>query len=469
TSGAYRYKTRPWEMEHVGTICAHCGDGCKTTLGVRNHEIVRANNRDRSGINGEFLCIKGRYAFDFVRHAERLQSPLMRVDAKFEPVSWSKALAAAGQRFRDVLARGGRFGVIGSTRTTNEENYYLQKLARQALKTNNIDHHRSGDIVTLLKALGGRAGAMATTADLYTTRAALVIGSDLAQQHPLLAFQLRANWRHHHARVYVVTPGPVREDQYGIFVRAPEGEEMTAVESLARKLRGEPELVILYGDSIRGNALLRLVAFADSLGIPVRYVCLMDASNSRGAMDMGLTPDLLPGYEAARDPGLGLAEMPGAGLDVLWVVGANPLKGGAELSPGTFVVVQDMFLTETAEHAAIVLPAASAYEKSGTVTSATGERQKLHKALNVMGAKTDLEIFGLIARALRADLGQASPDAVAAEIARTVRLSERIEAEARPELIRSARDTLFTSGTLGRYSGVLNAVMEAPGRLYGEQ
>jgi NADH-quinone oxidoreductase subunit G len=65
TSGTYRYKTRPWEMEHVGTICTHCSDGCKTTLGVRNDEIIRGNNRDRSGINGEFLCIKGRYAFGF--------------------------------------------------------------------------------------------------------------------------------------------------------------------------------------------------------------------------------------------------------------------------------------------------------------------------------------------------------------------------------------------------------------------
>ena len=71
TSGAYRYKTRPWEMKHVGTICTHCGDGCKTTLGVRRSdtgmEIVRGDNRDKSGINGDFLCIKGRYAFDFAQ------------------------------------------------------------------------------------------------------------------------------------------------------------------------------------------------------------------------------------------------------------------------------------------------------------------------------------------------------------------------------------------------------------------
>src|SRR5215471_19282784 len=120
TSGAYRYKTRPWEMSHVGTICTHCADGCKTTLGVRNDQIIRGNNRDHSGINGEFLCIKGRYAFDFYDHPERLQSPMQRVGDHFEPVSWSRALGTIAEGF----ATGAKFGVIGSNHTTNEENLF---------------------------------------------------------------------------------------------------------------------------------------------------------------------------------------------------------------------------------------------------------------------------------------------------------------------------------------------------------
>ena len=133
TSGAYRYQTRPWEMEHVGTICTHCSNGCKTTLGVRNDQIIRGNNRDRSGINGEFLCIKGRYAFDFSDHAERLQSPMIRAaNGKLEPASWSKALSTIAEKFSQIKARDGKFGVIGSNHTTNEENFYLQKFARQA-------------------------------------------------------------------------------------------------------------------------------------------------------------------------------------------------------------------------------------------------------------------------------------------------------------------------------------------------
>src|SRR5262252_3407824 len=88
TSGAYRYKARPWEITYVPTPCAHCGDGCKTTLSVRNNKILRGNNRDHSGVNGEFLCIKGRYAYDFVEHPERLKQPLIRKQGGLVPVTW---------------------------------------------------------------------------------------------------------------------------------------------------------------------------------------------------------------------------------------------------------------------------------------------------------------------------------------------------------------------------------------------
>ena len=97
TSGTYRYKTRPWEMNHVATVCTHCGDGCKTTLGVRRAddgmEIVRGDNRDKSGINEDFLCIKGRYAFDFANHPDRLTKPLIRqADGSFATATWEQAL-----------------------------------------------------------------------------------------------------------------------------------------------------------------------------------------------------------------------------------------------------------------------------------------------------------------------------------------------------------------------------------------
>src|ERR1700722_17004885 len=463
TSGTYRYHTRPWEMEHVGTICTHCSNGCKTTLGVRNDEL---------------LCIKGRYAFDFYKHPERLLAPLARVDGKLEEVSWAKALETVAGRFNEVRARNGKFGVIGSNHTTNEENYYLRKFASKILGTGNIDHHRTGDVVTLLDSLSGKTGKLATTADLYQKKAVLVIGADLALEQPFLSFQIRANWRHHQAHVYVMTAEPVREDKYAAAsLRVTPGGEVDAVLSLAERLKAESELVIVFGDAIKGAAVARLVEFGESLGIPVQYICLVDDSNSRGAVDMGLLPD--PG-------GMALPEMLAAeDLDVLWVVGANPLKSGT--LPGgraPMLVVHDLFLTETAQAAEVVFPAASLYEKNGTVTNVCGEVQRLRRAIRAMGTKPDLEIMGLLAREMgvAAELGPWVPETVFEEIRRGVRgydvplpvleaggaaqtaaLNGRLPLDGRPELIRSAHENLFTSGTLGRYSKILSSVVESHG------
>jgi NADH-quinone oxidoreductase subunit G len=476
TSGTYRYKTRPWEMHHVGTICTHCGDGCRTTLGVKNDKIIRGNNRDRSGINGEFLCVKGRYAFDFVEHPERLQTPLKRVGDKFEPISWSEALATVAKKFGEVKTRGGKFGVIGSNHTTNEENFFLAKFARKGLGTKNIDHHRTGDLATLFDALSDKGGVLGTAADLYTAKSVVIVGADLSQQHPFLAFQVRANQRHHFGQVYVINPGPTREDKHATkAVHVKKGGELAAIEGLREPMKATGGAVIVFGDAIQGDALRKLVAFGDSLGVPVKYICLVDYSNSRGAFDMGLTP---------RDGGMSREQMLAAtDLDVLWVVGANPLKN-ATLAGKPFVVVQDLFLSETAKRADIVLPAASAYEKTGTVTNVCGEVQKLKHAVRVMGAKTDLEICGLIAKEMGLVLGIWLPDKVFEEIrttvhgynvplpivatggaAQTAPLNGRVAAL--PGAVASAGDTLFTSGSLSRYSKILNAVMEAPGALYG--
>jgi len=471
TSGIYRYKTRPWEMTHVGTVCAHCSDGCKTTLGTRNNQIIRGNNRDRSGINGEFLCIKGRYAFDFYDHPERIQAPMVRKNGKLEEVSWSEALSTVANKFNEVKTAGGSFGVIGSNRTTNEENFYLKKFASEVLVTPHIDHHRTGDVTSLLDSLSGKTGQLATVEDLYERKAALVIGSDLALEHPLLSFQIRANYRHHQAHVYAVTPGPVREDAYSVKSLRVAGDYFAALERLRDKLKAEPELVILFNDAIKGDDVRKLVEFGESLGIPVKYVALVDYSNSRGALDMGLIPG---------EGGMRIHEMLDASLDVLWVVGANPFKNGAQRKAG-FLVVQDLFLTETASQADVVLPAASAYEKNGTVTNTTGEVQRVKKAIETMGAKPDLEIMGFIAREMgvAATLGPWLPDAVFEEIRKTVRgynvpvaviatgsaaqtaaVNGRLPLENRPELVQSDRNGLFSSGTLGRYSKVLHSVVE---------
>ncbi len=571
TSGSYRYKTRPWEMNHVGTVCTHCGDGCLTTVGVRRSdtgmEIVRCDNRDKSGINGDFLCVKGRYAFDFAANQERITQPLIKRDGKFVPATWTQAIELVADKFKQVVQKDGpqAIGVIGSNRTTNEENYLLQKFARLVLGTNNIDHHRTADFPAFAKAISENKARTASMRDVFEAPAVLLIGNDPTEQHPLLAWQIRNNVRLHRSKFYIVNSQAIKlRRQATQFVQIPTGAEARFVDFLSGNdaaagtltqagasnenlsqlrdaLKGEQNLVVIFGSELRGADISALVKFAAPQN--AKFICLGDYANSRGAADMGLFPDLLPGYAtfagAARYQqewgadvpalvGMDLKQMFGAARDgklkALYVVGSNPVSRYA-LDPfvlqAPFVVVQDMFMTETAIAADVILPAAFAYEKSGTFTSTCGDLQMLRKAGDVVSVKSDFEIVVRIAekmgydvrklvpfgKGLRADMGQSrgaqsgeadrhsvwlqarglepkvspfDPLATLDEIQRLIpgydvsqinlvsgndEHTQLVQIQnasipSHPELVVPSNDTLFTSGTLGRYSTVLNSVME---------
>jgi NADH-quinone oxidoreductase subunit G len=549
TSGSYRYKTRPWEMNHVTTVCTHCADGCKVTLGVRQDndgsEIVRADNRDKSGINGDFLCAKGRFGFDFVASPDRLTTPLVRnAQGKLEPATWEHALRFAGGKLKEIRdAQTGKdssaIGVIGSNRTTNEENYLLQKFARTVLATNNIDHARTTDYAAFARALAAHGGKTASLRDIAAAGAILLVGGKPTEEHPLLAWHLRTDVRLNRAKLYVANSEHIKlERQATATLRvAPGGygdlaSALAAGESdFSKAILAEPSLVVIFGEEFRGESVAGLVAWgSERAPTPARFAYLGDHSNSRGAADLGLFPDLLPGYTPVAAPGPfseypNLSSAPGktlpqmieaaaAGqLGALLVVGADPFAGAAAPPKNTFLVVQDLFLTETAARADVVFPAASLYEKSGTITNTFGDVQLVRKAADRAGVKPDFEILVRLADAMgapvkslvpfgsagtAADLGQSrgaqageadrhavwlranglepklspfDPLATLDEIARLVpgytldRINlfagndVHIEPSASPDFpiiaaapITPAHDTLFTSGTLGRHS-----------------
>jgi len=563
TSGSYRYKTRPWEMNHVSTVCTHCADGCKVTLGVRQSndgsEIVRADNRDKSGMNGDFLCAKGRFGFDFVESPERLTTPLVRnMKGELEPSTWEHALRLAGKKLKEIRdTRGGEaIGVIGSNRTTNEENYLLQKFARTVLKTNNIDHRRSTGFAEFASALAGHSGKTAGLEDTAKACAVLLVGGDPTEEHPLLAWTLRTSVRLNRARLYLANSKSIKlERQAKATQGLPPGgyQDLVALldagnSDFSKGIASEESLVVIFSEECRGQAMADLIAWGLKRG-NVRFALLGDHSNSRGAADMGLSPDLLPGYVPVTTPagfaeytglpsaaGKTLAEMV-AGADsgrlgALLVVGANPLvkqAAKAERLDSTFLVVQDLFLTETAKLADVVLPAASLYEKSGTVTNTYGDVQLVKKAADRAGVKPDFEILVKLADAMgadvkalvpfgkggvTADLGQSrgaqageadrhavwlaannleprlspfDPLAVLDEIARLVPgyVLDRVnlfggnavasDLSASPSFVpvssltvAPAHDTLFTSGTLGRYSAALGELEKHQAHEVGE-
>ena len=311
-------------------------------------------------------------------------------------------------------------------------------------------------------------------------------------------------------------------------------------EKLRDALAAESNLIIAFGPELRGEAIDALVSYGAPKG--AKFICLADYANSRGAADMGLYPDLLPGYchvagnsrasiawaaEVPGTPGLALPEMLDAAaagdVQALWVVGSNPAARypNQQAFSRPFLVVQDMFLTETAQHADVFLPAAFAYEKAGTVTNTCGDLQRLKKASDVHGVKADFEIIIRLAEKMGADIerlvpfrgytfadagqsrgvqsGEADRNAVFTEArglaSRTSPLDptitldeisklvpgyaisrldliagnpqrtelvqiESTEISSHPELVAPAGNTLFTSGTLGRYSATLNSVVE---------
>jgi NADH-quinone oxidoreductase subunit G len=446
TSGSYRYKTRPWEMNHVATVCTHCGDGCKVTLGVRQSndgsEIIRADNRDKSGINGDFLCAKGRFGFDFVENPDRLTKPLVRnPQGKLEPATWEYALRIAGTRLKEIRdGRGGTaIGVIGSNTTTNEENYLLQKFARTVLETNNIDHERTADYAGFARALAGHGQRAASLHDVAKAPAILLIGGNPTEEHPLLAWEIRTNVRLNRARLYVANTERIKlERQAKATLRLPAagypkiasylaGDDSVLKNAAFRDaVLGEEPLVVVIGSELRGGDLEALVKWGLGRG-GVRFAYLGDHANSRGAADMGLFPDLLPGYVPVSSPGAfateyaGMpavvgktqAEMLAGGLAALLVVGANPAGAASGLDPSAlknaFVVVQDLFLTETAALADVVFPAASLYEKTGTVTNTFGDLQMAKKAADHAGVKPDFEILVRLADSMGADIKKLVP------------------------------------------------------------
>jgi NADH-quinone oxidoreductase subunit G len=497
---------------------------------------MRANSRDLSGINEDFLCVKGRFGFDFTKHPERIRQPLVRKGDRLYPVSWEEAAQTAAAKLKQVYDAGGKdsIGFIGSNHTSNEENYLFQRLARATFGTNNVDHHRTADYTGLLTALGENVtDSLLTMRQLAEAKAVLLVGNDPTNQNPLAAWQIRKGIRHVGAKLFILNSRDIKlKRKASLFVKLAASQEAAAIRWLAHEegqlptelveqlvqlkaaLDAEPDVAIVFGAEVTGTAIAQLVAFGSKLHGKVRYMALGDYSNSRGAADMGVLADRLPGYahvedSAAREgferlwggvipskPGMTAPQMVAAAqngkLRGLYVMGANPLAHFGTLGFGRgkleFLVVHEMFLTETAKLADVVFPAASAYEKEGSVTNTSGEVQLLHKAAEVMGPRSDFDLLRILSHQLeRLGLGKAfhykTPAAVFEEIHKAVPGYDVQEAglltggaeatharvagnghapyDVPVGLIRSAQDTLFTSGTLGRFCTMMESLPEA--------
>ena len=209
----YRHQARPWELTQTISTCTYCSDGCQMSLGSRGGELMRIVARDRyvNGLNGEFLCIKGRFGHNFVNHEERIRTPLIRYKkgGKLIPATWDEAIRHVAQKLDAIADAHGpnAIGVVGSPRITNESNYVLYKFASELVGTENYTATEAFNLKPFFDNLGG---SLATHDDIRHAGAILLIGGEPEELQPLTAKQVRQAVRNGGAKLTVINSVRIR-------------------------------------------------------------------------------------------------------------------------------------------------------------------------------------------------------------------------------------------------------------------
>ncbi|MDT7541740.1 MAG: NADH-quinone oxidoreductase subunit [Acidobacteriota bacterium] len=446
----YRHQARPWELSQTVTTCTFCSDGCQMSLGSRAGEVMRSVARDRyvDGINGEFLCIKGRFAHPFINHEERIKTPMIRYKkgGRLVPATWDEALHYVTEGFEAARsAYGGEgFGVVGSSRITNEANHALLRFAREVIKTDNYTATDAFSLAPFFKNLGA---PIATHKDIRNAKTIVLIGGEPEELQPLTGRYIRQAVRNGGAQLVIFNNTPIRlKEQAAQFIHINAGTEDAVVFALstggdadlaarklgveasaladARKLIEETagDIVLLFGGELSGAAQAVLAqlpaAFGAREGRRFLFHPLPIYNNSVGVQDIGLMNGRL-------DAGAMLAAC-GESVHALYVAGSflpQHLAGREDaLAKLDFLVVQELFETETTKHADVVLPAASFAETDGTFTNNAGQVQRVRQSIPpVHQSRPDWMITDMIARARGTEFDyQLSASRVFQDIARNV-------------------------------------------------
>jgi NADH-quinone oxidoreductase subunit G len=445
----YRHQARPWELEQTVSTCTFCSDGCEMSLGSRAGVLMRSVARDRyvNGHNGEFLCIKGRFGHPFVNHDERLRTPMIRYrkGGKLIPATWDEAIAYTAKRLEEIANEHGAssIAVVGSPRITNEANYALYKFATEVVGTEN---YAATDAFSLVPFFDNLGGPLATHKDIRRAKTILLIGGEPEELQPLTGRQIRQAVRNGGAKLIIVNSREIRlKERATQFVHIRPGAEDAMVLALAdpaqhklaaRKMGVEAaeldtlrqtlndtegDVVVMFGTELSqaGQAILAQLPYA--FGTDARRVLLHPLplyNNSVGAHDIGL-------MRGSRNAGQ-ILDAAGSEVRALYMAGSflpEHLSSREDaLSKLDFLVVQELFETETTRHADVVLPAASFAETDGTFTNNGGLVQRVRQSIPpVHQSKPDWMITAQLARALESDFGfQMSASNVFREIAAKV-------------------------------------------------
>jgi formate dehydrogenase major subunit/formate dehydrogenase alpha subunit len=498
--------------KRVTTTCPYCGVGCNFDLLADRDNVVHVDSNPKAPVNGIHLCVKGRYGIDFVNHTDRLTTPKVRQyllenktrngsdKGAWIDVSWGEAIKIVSERFSKTLLEnsGDRCAVMSSAKCTNEENYLMQKFARQVLGTHNIDHCarlcHSSTVAGLKASLG--SGAMTNTMQdiAEQANAIFVIGSNTTEQHPVFGSMLRHAVNYRSVPLIVADPRAIElTENATLHLRHKPGTDIALINGLmqimlkagwydsnfiktrtegfdevakvienyspnhvakitgvtiaeleqaAELLATNSPMAVIWAMGITQHtcginnvlSLANLQLMLGNLGIAGGGVNpLRGQNNVQGACDMGALPNVFPGYQSVADPQLKskfatvwaldnqpcfISEAPGAtvtemvdgagngNFECLYILGENALMTDPNLNhvrksmaAADFVVLQEIFPSETSEYADILLPGASFAEKDGTYTNTERRIQRIREAISSPGdARPDWWITSAIAK-----------------------------------------------------------------------
>jgi NADH-quinone oxidoreductase subunit G len=464
TGAAYRFRSRPFDLMSVPSVCEHCAAGCRQRTDVRRGRVMRRLAGEEPAVNEEWNCDKGRWAFTYATQPDRLTTPLVR-DSRgvLAPASWPHALAAAAAGLaaaRDADRAGPRgVGVLAGGRLTLEDAYAYAKFARVALDTNDVDMrarpHSPEEEQFLAACVAGR-GIDVSYADLEQAPAVLLAGFEPEDESPIVFLRLRKAVRRRHLPVFSIaalaSPGLVKLS--GELLSTVPGDEANALTALAAggtrgadawsraaQVLGAPGAVILVGERLAGVPGALAAAGRLAVASGARLAWIPRRAGERGAVEAGALPGLLPvgrpvtdaaaRAEVARTWGKSsLPTIPGrdtagmlaavaegelAGLVVAGVDPADlpdPRAALHAIETASFVVSLELRASAVTDRADVVFPVAAVAEKAGTFVNWEGRGGSFGAALSVPEVRTDLYVLGAIADQMDVHLGL--PDAAAA-------------------------------------------------------
>jgi NADH-quinone oxidoreductase chain G len=477
----FKFKARFWSLTKQKSVCGYCGTGCNLTLGVKDNKVLTTIYDENQGFHNGQLCVRGRFGYQFINSDKRLTKPLVRKNGRLEEAGWDEALEAVAARLK---GSGAASAAIATARLTNEELVLFKQLMETAGSSNydHSAGYAHGALTEGFARSFGASASPSSILDIQKSDLLLVIKTDAYETHPVVGFEINMAVKNKGILLNILSDksGKLsRLPDAKTLVHTP-GSEIALINSLAKVILDNklcdasaasipgyadlekaladftPEAVsgqcglsavdikllavayasaekalILFpvGQAYPGhnaalaNAVANLALLAGKLGKEGSGVlCLSEKNNSQGAVDMG--------FHAASgglDAGQILDGCASGSIKTLFIAGENPLvsypdhaKIKAALDKVEFLVVSEMFLTETAAMADVVLPVCSFAEKEGTFTATDRRVQHIKPAIRRIGqSRPDFEIFG----ALLAKLGgatPASPASVFAEIAASV-------------------------------------------------